>query len=210
MKPAFSLTACAAATLSLLAAGSATAQTPVAQDRVFTTAPLSPFGIPVLEPYNVVIDARSGPSGEQPSGEASFDLLPGSNPTAPFHFSGAVTCLAVTGHTAVLVATVPATPAPAHLFIQVTDRGPAGSGLDTYDAGIVLPGQPSPPCTPAPRERLTAQVGDVVVQDAPPLPRSKDQCRNDGWRQYSVFKNQGDCVSFVVTGGRNGPATPPA
>ena len=24
-----------------------------------------------------------------------------------------------------------------------------------------------------------------------------------GWQSYSVFKNQGDCVSFVATGGKN-------
>ncbi|HSX15504.1 MAG TPA: choice-of-anchor C family protein [Candidatus Saccharimonadales bacterium] len=37
-------------------------------------------------------------------------------------------------------------------------------------------------------------------------PTSKDQCKNDGWKDYGVFKNQGDCVSFVATGGRNLPA----
>jgi hypothetical protein len=37
----------------------------------------------------------------------------------------------------------------------------------------------------------------------PPLPTSKDQCRHDGWRTFAVFKNQGDCVSFVAAGGKN-------
>lgn len=35
------------------------------------------------------------------------------------------------------------------------------------------------------------------------LPTSKDQCKNGGWRQCGVFKNQGDCVSFVATKGKN-------
>ncbi len=35
---------------------------------------------------------------------------------------------------------------------------------------------------------------------------AKDQCKKDGWKAYGVFKNQGDCVSFVATGGRNKPA----
>jgi hypothetical protein len=39
----------------------------------------------------------------------------------------------------------------------------------------------------------------------PRLPTSKDQCKNGGWRTYGVFKNQGDCVSFVATGGKNPP-----
>jgi hypothetical protein len=35
---------------------------------------------------------------------------------------------------------------------------------------------------------------------------SKDQCKNGAWRTYRVFKNQGDCVSFVATKGKNQPA----
>jgi hypothetical protein len=38
------------------------------------------------------------------------------------------------------------------------------------------------------------------------LPTNKDECKNGGWRTYGVFKNQGDCVSFVATGGRSTPA----
>ena len=47
---------------------------------------------------------------------------------------------------------------------------------------------------------------DYVGTDAKPLPTSKDQCKNGGWKTYGVFKNQGDCVSFVATGGKNQPA----
>ncbi len=36
---------------------------------------------------------------------------------------------------------------------------------------------------------------------------TKAQCKNDGWKGYGVFKNQGDCVSFVSTGGKNLPAS---
>lgn len=38
------------------------------------------------------------------------------------------------------------------------------------------------------------------------LPTSADQCKKDGWKDFGVFKNQGDCVSFVSTGGSNPPA----
>jgi hypothetical protein len=39
-------------------------------------------------------------------------------------------------------------------------------------------------------------------------PTSSDQCKNGGWqnltdRNGTSFKNQGDCVSYVATGGRN-------
>ncbi|HET7571329.1 MAG TPA: hypothetical protein VFJ77_01525 [Gaiellaceae bacterium] len=46
----------------------------------------------------------------------------------------------------------------------------------------------------------------VDVYRINPLPTNGDQCKKDGWKQYGVFKNQGDCVSFVATGGRNLPA----
>jgi hypothetical protein len=38
-------------------------------------------------------------------------------------------------------------------------------------------------------------------------PTSKDDCKNGGWQNYSnpTFKNQGDCVSYVATAGKNGP-----
>src|SRR3954453_3900561 len=42
----------------------------------------------------------------------------------------------------------------------------------------------------------------------PLAPTDVAQCKNGGWRTYSQFKNQGDCVSFVVTHGRNAAARP--
>lgn len=35
------------------------------------------------------------------------------------------------------------------------------------------------------------------------LPNTKEECKNGGWQTFGVFKNQGDCVSFVATGGKN-------
>ena len=39
-------------------------------------------------------------------------------------------------------------------------------------------------------------------------PTTKDQCKNGGWQTFGVFKNQGDCVSYVATGGKNPPSGP--
>ena len=50
-------------------------------------------------------------------------------------------------------------------------------------------------------------TGNLTVVDAQPFPISKDQCKNGGWRNFPQFKNQGDCVSFVATGGKNSPAS---
>jgi hypothetical protein len=44
-----------------------------------------------------------------------------------------------------------------------------------------------------------------TVYDFQLAPTSKDECKNGGWQNYSnpTFKNQGDCVSYVATGGKN-------
>ena len=39
------------------------------------------------------------------------------------------------------------------------------------------------------------------------VPTSKDQCKHGGWHNFTdnsgtPFKNQGDCVSYVATGGK--------
>jgi Thrombospondin type 3 repeat/Concanavalin A-like lectin/glucanases superfamily len=51
-------------------------------------------------------------------------------------------------------------------------------------------------------------IGDVV--DPQVLPLTAEMCRHEGWRRFhdgsARFRNQGDCVSFVATRGRNVPA----
>ncbi len=37
------------------------------------------------------------------------------------------------------------------------------------------------------------------------FPMTKDECKNDGFERFGIFKNQGDCVSYVATGGTNTP-----
>lgn len=40
----------------------------------------------------------------------------------------------------------------------------------------------------------------------PPMPSTKDDCKNGGWQNYgTTFRNQGDCVAFVATRGKNAP-----
>jgi hypothetical protein len=53
----------------------------------------------------------------------------------------------------------------------------------------------------------TARFGEVLrgVSFAPAVPLTKDDCKDDGWRNLvradgSSFKNQGSCVSYVNTG----------
>jgi hypothetical protein len=149
---------------------------------------------------------RSGPSGENPTGtgQAGNDYLSGTRPITAVH------CLAVTGSVATFVAAVEPYPwEQSPKFVKVTgvDRGDDPANPDQYAMSFVLALDP-PTCT-----HLTGLYGDGVLTDGdftvtdaqPSLPTSKDQCKNGGWRTYGVFKNQGSCVSFVATGGKNQP-----
>jgi hypothetical protein len=54
--------------------------------------------------------------------------------------------------------------------------------------------------------RVTSPFSAVQSLAVDCLPNNTDECKNDGWQTFGVFKNQGDCVSFVATGGKNPPA----
>jgi hypothetical protein len=47
--------------------------------------------------------------------------------------------------------------------------------------------------------------GSFAVSITPAPPTSTEQCKKGGWTFYGNFKNQGDCVSYVATGGKNQP-----
>ena len=52
-------------------------------------------------------------------------------------------------------------------------------------------------------ERDAVQIGRIGVS-----PTTTSDCRKGGWRNFPGFKNQGDCVSFVATEGKNQPSGP--
>lgn len=143
------------------------------------------------------LEARSGPSGENPTGQVRFDAFGGS-----LHLNGPVTCLAVTGNTAIIG--FHDEPANATVTLRVVDDAP-----DTFDV-VSIERSPTD-CSPAAPSGFESflQTGDITVVDAPPVPTSKDQCKNGGWRTFGAFRNQGDCVSFVATVGKNPPGTSP-
>ena len=153
------------------------------QDSVLTVGPVQAGAFTVID-----IDATSGPSGENPTGQVSFDVF------GILNIGGPVTCLAVSGNTATIniddqiggfgVVTV-----------QVDDGQP-----DSFDAAPV--GRAPTDCSPLPPSGLGGPVsdGDIVVVDAPPLPTSKEQCKKGGWRDFPQFKNQGQCIAFVNHG----------
>lgn len=54
--------------------------------------------------------------------------------------------------------------------------------------------------------KATWRVSCSRLGSPPPTPTSKKQCKHAGWTNFgSRFKNQGDCVSFVATRGKNPP-----
>lgn len=55
-------------------------------------------------------------------------------------------------------------------------------------------------------EIFSASVNSTTYNFA--APTSKAQCKHGGWQSFmnpGTFKNQGDCVSYVATNGKNGP-----
>jgi hypothetical protein len=87
-------------------------------------------------------------------------------------------------------------------FIKLTfvDNG-SGPFIDT----LATTGTTSPLDCVSPLLGGAPIAGDVVVVDAPPLPTTLAQCMKGGWSSYGMFKNEGDCVSFVATRGKNLP-----
>ena len=157
---------------------------PSAQDSVVLTAP---GASPVAGEFILfTINATSGPSGENPTGQVSFWVFGG-----VLQIGGPVTCLAVNGNTATINIRDQGSLSGAIVTIQVVDDQP-----DTFDA---IPNVRAPTdCSPLPPSGLGGPLstGDITVVDAPPLPTTKAQCKNGGWRQFG-FKNQGLCVAFV-------------
>jgi hypothetical protein len=133
------------------------------------------------EPYcngTIDIDVQSGPSGENPSGHVICGTL----------FDGPPTCLKVQGNVALLtvIDDVFGT-----VSVKITDAGSTGDTMEAY---------PTPGGCPSQLPQYVPIVfsGDIVVVDAQPLPTSKDQCKNGGWKTYGSFRNQGDCITFVI------------
>jgi hypothetical protein len=92
-----------------------------------------------------------------------------------------------------------------------------GSGPTTvYGPGeLLLAGNDTPPSSgvncgfSAPNGCYADNSGSVTaVITFNNVPTNKDQCKNGGWQSLNdangtKFKNQGDCVSYVATGGGN-------
>ena len=201
---------------SCLFPAASSAQPPVGDSVTGTLLDLYESGVTVFPP----LDAHSGPAGENPTGTAAWHVGGGSGPT----WNVDVTCLAVDGKTAVFgfsgIADIFGF-TPVAGLARVTDGGGPGSGLDSFiwaqvtgtEGGAPIPGPTNCSSYPAgfqPSGFRTAfnRAGDIVIIDTPAVPTTKDQCKDGGWRNFPGFRNQGDCVSFVATGGKSQSSGP--
>lgn len=123
---------------------------------------------------------------------------------------------------ATFVAPIPASPgaSPSGGVVSLqfacdgTLYGGSARGFGRADGGRLLTIDPVTGATAfvgtASATEFDNSLGALAFGDPRCLPTRKEECKNGGWRRFGVFKNQGDCVSFVATRGRNQPSgTPP-
>jgi hypothetical protein len=186
------------------------------------------FADPEIDPNasEIVADVnvRSGASGENPSGSATWASR------VDRWTASEISCLAVNGRTAVIGFSGELIDIffedndeviPIRGLLRIVDGGGPNSARDSFEWALLTQALAEPPL-PGPTDcssypsifgpthgPVLNRQGDVVVTDAQPLPSTKQDCKNGSWRNFGVFKNQGDCVSFVATGGKNPPANSP-
>jgi hypothetical protein len=214
MRTSFRRAGFAIAATALMLAGSplARAQAPVGDSVV---GEIVQAGLPPVLFAQAEISASGGPSGENPTGTVTYRTA------ARQSWDGSVTCLAVTGKTAVVGFSGTVTfggfddpeISPTSGLVRVVDGGGPDSGLDSFElAWGGVPPIPGPTdCSSYPSvfnflgDPIVNVSGDLVVTDAQAFPTTKGQCKNGSWKTYGVFTSQGACVSYVATGGKSPP-----
>jgi hypothetical protein len=146
------------------------------------------------------VNARTGPGGDNPVGR--FTAADGS--TGETLFDGPITCLSVRGNVATMNVMTSVFGPGFSITTELTDNATVGRPDQVV---LDITTRTPTDCSPLPAGFISAVLaeGDIAVIDAPAALVSKDQCKNGGWKLYEVFKNQGDCVSFVATKGKNPP-----
>jgi hypothetical protein len=136
---------------------------------------------------DVNISAQSGPTGDSPSGMGEFVVF------TDGHVKGPVTCLQVTGNTAIL--NIQDQNGFGVVAVSLTDNGGNGQDVMSTLGGIGSSRAPTD-CSPFVGFTELLAHGRATVFDAPPSPTSKEQCKDDGWRRFG-FSNQGQCIRSV-------------
>ena len=190
-----------AAVAALAWTGSAGAQTIPGEDSVtgFGAHALPTCEGPLCFRPRFDFDAHSGPSGE-PGGTVRY-RLEYRDGSALIDYVAPVTCLDVDANEATIGLDLsafepPNFPSPGTaIVIWVVDGGVTGPDFFTYDTLF----EPASCDRPRERELLPVAEGDILVTEAPrPVPTTKDQCRDGGWRDFAIFQNQGQCIAYVA------------
>jgi hypothetical protein len=79
--------------------------------------------------------------------------------------------------------------------------------ITSFAAPAAAAGTPPPGHGTTTTTSTTAPVPPVSPTTTLPGggPHTADDCKKGGWQRYGVFRNQGDCVSWVATHGKNEP-----
>lgn len=195
----------------LLGVGSGAAATTTTIDFETVTGP-SLFCPPALSPLTIgvatftggtVLTATANLPADQTSvyGTASFCTSTGYSNALTITFSRPVSnfsVLVLNGNTVTVSYTV-ADDAGGTVTKSLVSN--VNSGADTFslpDDGItsVTIGLTTP-----------SALYDFFIDDVKftAFPITTAECKSGGWEAYGVFKNQGDCVSYVATQGKNDP-----
>jgi hypothetical protein len=78
-----------------------------------------------------------------------------------------------------------------------------GDACDDSDNDTIFDDVDNCPVTPNVTQADADNDGQGDACEPPPA--TVEACKDGRWRTYGIFRNQGDCVSFVVSGGKNGP-----
>ena len=112
----------------------------------------------------------------------------------------------------VVRASLPTAGEPFTPELQVVADAEGNFSFGPFGLSFLVPGVAS----------VTITYGEVTLSESVEIgcqPADKEDCKNGGWRTFDifdfsvpgsptriqVFKNQGDCVSFVASGGKNTP-----
>lgn len=161
--------------------GAASLQLTISTGASSCTTGESPSTTLVYEPYWNT-GAGAGVAGTVPSAWTQWQITP----TSGVFWSSKTTCGGelVAGHGG----------APFYTLSQVQAAYPSatmtalgvnvGTYNPSYDVGV---------------DGVAINAVSYDFEQAPPAPTAADQCKSDGWQSFGSFKNQGDCVSFVMT-----------
>jgi DNA-binding beta-propeller fold protein YncE len=172
-----------------------------------------------IDPTSGALSSKSPPTVPTGSAPTNGVAITPNNKSAYVYNSGGISPPSVSQYDINPIGVLlPKTPATVSADLGSTASqlavSPDGENLYVVNSSVVRQYTIDPATgTLTPKNPATAptpgnSVGLAIASPRPLLPTSKEQCKNGGWKAYG-FKNQGDCVSFAATKGKNPPGGGP-